>query len=56
MDILSALRNAVVEQPHLVGAYAVTWGVILGYVISLARRRRQILREAEALTRAMDEG
>lgn len=39
---------------YLFVAYAITWLVILGYVISLVRRRRQLLREAEAVTRALE--
>lgn len=40
---------------YLFAAYAVTWVVVLGYVISLVRRRRQVVREAEALTRALEQ-
>ncbi len=39
---------------YLFVAYAITWLMILGYVVSLARRRRQTLREAETLTQALD--
>lgn len=39
---------------YLFVAYAITWLMILGYVISLARRRRQVLREAETLTQALE--
>ncbi|MFQ5595197.1 MAG: CcmD family protein [Anaerolineae bacterium] len=39
---------------YLFVAYAITWVMILGYVVSLARRRRQALREAESLTRALE--
>lgn len=39
---------------YLFVAYAITWFAILGYVVSLARRRRQVVREAEAATRALE--
>ncbi|MFQ5343668.1 MAG: CcmD family protein [Anaerolineae bacterium] len=39
---------------YLFVAYAVTWVMIVGYVVSLARRRRQTLREAESLTQALE--
>lgn len=39
---------------YLFVAYAVTWLMILGYVVSLARRRRQIVREAETLTQDLE--
>ena len=39
---------------YLFAAYAITWLVILGYGVSLARRRRQVLRAAKTLTRTME--
>lgn len=39
---------------YLFVAYAITWLMILGYVVSLVRRRRQVVREAETLTRAWE--
>ncbi|MFQ5859396.1 MAG: CcmD family protein [Anaerolineae bacterium] len=39
---------------YLFFAYAITWLMVLGYVISLARRRRQVLREAETLTQTLE--
>jgi CcmD family protein len=39
---------------YLFIAYAITWLMVLGYVVSLARRRRQAVREAETLTRALE--
>ena len=35
-------------------AYAITWLMILGYVVTLVRRRQQVLREAETLTQALE--
>lgn len=39
---------------YLFVAYAIVWLVVLGYVISLARRRKQVLREAETLTKTLE--
>lgn len=39
---------------YLFVAYAITWLAILGYVVSLARRRRQVVREAETLTETLE--
>ncbi len=40
---------------YLFAAYAITWLMILGYVVSLARRRQQTVREAEMVINALDE-
>ena len=40
---------------YLFISYAVTWIMILGYVISLVRRRQQLAREADILIEANEE-
>jgi CcmD family protein len=40
---------------YLLVGYTITLIGILAYVISLVRRRRQILRDADTILRAMDE-
>lgn len=56
MNPFSSFIETLRQQPHLFGAYAITFIMILGYVVSLVRRRQQVMREADAVTRAVDKG
>jgi len=38
---------------YLVAAYAVFWGLTFVYVFSIANRQRSLMREIEALKRAL---
>ena len=42
------------EMGYLVAAYAVFWGLTFVYVFSIANRQRNLVRELEALKRALD--
>lgn len=42
-------------MPYLFAAYAIVWLMLFGYVFSLVRRRRQVMREAESVTQALQE-
>ena len=39
--------------PYLFAAFAIVWGVILGYVVSLDRRSRRAERDLEELRRRL---
>lgn len=40
------------DMTHLIIAYTIVFGVILGYVVSLVRRQEALRRELDALKRA----
>jgi CcmD family protein len=41
--------------PFLFAAYAIIWAVILGFVLSIFQRQRQVRREIETLKKALKE-
>lgn len=40
---------------YMLAAYTIIFIGLLGYVVSLVRRRRQILRDADTLLRTLDD-
>ncbi len=42
------------ELPWLFAVYAITWAAFFGYVFIMSRRQREMQREIDTLTRALD--
>lgn len=54
-DVASPARSGPSGLTLMVAAYALVWGVLLLYVVSVARRQRAVERDLEELSRQVQE-
>ena len=52
-EILAQQQRGESELPWLFAVYAITWAAFFGYVFFMSRRQREMQREIDTLTRAL---